>query len=74
MNKREKHTRIVEHYESHYLQHFHRFTQQHGIRLFSNEAVEEYAAWLVAEHRRDQKINRENRARAAAKAAKQEAA
>lgn len=74
MNKREKHTRIIDHYEVDSFRHWERFTARNGLRLFTDGAVEEYAAWLVNEERRYQKMNRENRARAAAKAAKQEAA
>jgi hypothetical protein len=67
MKRRDKHIRIIEQFEVDRFRHFERFTQRHGLRLFTDEAVEEYAAWLVSEARLHAKINRRNREIAAAK-------
>lgn len=67
VSRREKHLRIIEHFDVPDYRQFERFTleHKHGLTLFTDEAIEEFACFLVNEARFKRRLIKGNKERAA---------
>jgi hypothetical protein len=67
MTRRERHLRIIEWFDDrHRRWQLDALLHRRKMTVFTDDAIEELAAALVRDYRREQKMNRENRARRSA--------
>lgn len=64
MNRRERHQRIIESFgRDRERYHLAEVLARHGLSILTNEGIELLTRSIVTSHRRQQRYNRENRAR-----------